>query len=302
MTRMATTWGIGSTQFLWLYGGLCAALAAAIWHVRRRALGGDPAGKDPAPDLGIYKTAMLNGGPQLAITTAATQLHRQGVLAAGVVPRTHVVAGVLAPHADRLEGAVFEAVRGEPGISTSDLRGRLAASEPVRRLTDELTECGLLLDKDVARQVRRLWLWVLPLVALGAVGLLIGIGQEAVGYLAIMVAAACAGALWLFRRRGTTATARGRELVRARRRERGDLQRSPVAAESALAVALFGSAALWLADPALATTLDVPREDESSLYRGGGGCSSAGSCSGVVGGCGGGGGGGGGCGGCGGCG
>src|SRR4051795_2310900 len=110
MTRIATTWGITGPEFLWFYGALCAVAAAAAAFVRRRALGPSAGSKDPTPDLGVYKVAMLNGGPQLAITTAATKLHRDGVLCEGDEPRTHVVEAALAGQADPLERAVYEAV------------------------------------------------------------------------------------------------------------------------------------------------------------------------------------------------
>jgi hypothetical protein len=65
-----------------------------------------------------------------------------------------------------------------------------------------------------------------------------------------------------------------------------------------MAVALFGGGALWLADPGLASTLDVPREDIGGFQRRDYACSAGGSCGGGgTGGCGGGHGGGGGCGG-----
>jgi hypothetical protein len=124
-----------------------------------------------------------------------------------------------------------------------------------------------------------------------------------------MVVAVVAATVWLIRRR-TTMTARGRDIVRARREDREDLRRVPLAGESAMAVALVGGGALWLADPGLASTLDVPREDVAGFQRRDYACSAGGSCGGGGfgggggghggghgGGCGGGGCGGGGCGG-----
>jgi uncharacterized protein (TIGR04222 family) len=300
MTRIAMTWGITDTQFLWFYGGLCAVAAGAIWRARRRVLGAPQRSNDPTPDIGLYKMALLNGGPQLAITTAAAKLHREGVLAEGSEPRTHVVAGALDRGADRLERAVFESVRSEPGISTELLRGGLADSDPIRWMTSELRDAGLLLGDDVARRLRWLWVWGALLALLGAARIVAGVQNDApVGYLAIIVVAVVAATSWLFRRR-TTMTARGRDVVRARREDREDLRRVPLPAESVMAVALFGGGALWLADPGLASTLDVPREHMASWQRRDYACSAGGSC-GVGGHTGGGGGGcGGGCGGCGG--
>jgi uncharacterized protein (TIGR04222 family) len=299
MTRIATTWGITSPQFLWFYGGLCAVVSGAIWCVRRHVLGARQRSNDPTPDIGLYKMALLNGGSQLAITTAATKLHQDGVLAEGGEPRTHVVAGTLDPQADPLERAIFDSVRVEPGISTELLRYELDDSDPIQIMARELREAGLLLEEDAARRLRRLWLWA-GLVALLGIGLLVvGVEPDApIEVLAIMVAGAVGATVWLVRKRGTM-TARGREIVRARREDSKELRRVPTAGESAIAVALFGGGALWLADPALASTLDVPREDVAGWHRRDYACSAGGTCGGgaMFLGCGGGGGHGGGCGG-----
>ncbi len=312
MSQIATTWGISGAQFLWFYGVLCVIAAVWIWTVRRGAFGVASRTSDPAPDLGLYKTAMLSGGPQLAITTAATQLHHEGVLAEGDDPRTHVIAAPLAAGADRLERAVYDAVHADPGISTAGLRAELAESDPIRWLSSELRDVGLLMDEDGARRAAGLWRWGALLLVLGGVRVVADLGGDATaGYLALAVLAVGAGTFWLAGQRRAHATARGMQLVRARRAERDDLRRAPQPAESAMAVALFGGGALWLADPALASTLDVPREDGNALQRygygaaggscgvghggtflgcGGGGHGGGGGCGGGGGGCGGGGG------------
>jgi uncharacterized protein (TIGR04222 family) len=306
MTRTATTWGITGPQFLWLYGALAAALAATAAVVRKRALGPRDGSNDPTPQLGVYKVAMLNGGDQLAITTAATKLHRDGVLCEGDEPRTHVVdaAVPLGAQADPLERAVYHAVRRDPGISTDQLRAELAGGDALASLRRDLTGVGLLVDEDAARDVSRLWRWGALLALFGAVRIYAGVrNDKPVVYLAVLVAAVVLGTIWLGRGR-LHATARGRAIVHAHRDAHATMQRTPSAGDSVLAVALFGGAALWLADPGIASALDVPREDHAGWGgAAGAGCSAGGgACSGgFIGGggsCGGGGGcGGGGCGG-----
>jgi uncharacterized protein (TIGR04222 family) len=307
MKSIATTWGITEAQFLWFYASLCAFVAAAIARQWHRALGARTRSKDPTPNLGIYKVAMLNGGAQLAISTALTTLYRDGVVRAGIEPGTHVVGGELPADADRLERAVFETVRHDQGISTEALRAELAESEPIQWLSTELTEVGLLVEEGTARRLRWLWLWAALVALLGAVRVIADFqAGDSSGYLIVLVAGVISVTVWLARQ-PTHATARGREIVRAERETHDEIRRVPQAGESVMAVALFGGAALWLADPAIADAIDVPREDSAgwrrSSYTGGAGCSAGGGgCAGAVGGGGGCGGGGGSCGGGGGCG
>jgi uncharacterized protein (TIGR04222 family) len=302
MISTATAWGITDQQFLWGYGALCLGGATAIWQQRRSALGPSGLGNDPLPELGHYKLAMLSGGPQLAITAAATKLHRDGLLEAGPDDGTLVVSGELGPGADRLECAVFDTVKHDPCLTTATLRAELDDSEPVRWMKDELVAAGLMLDDARSAAIRGLWLVGAVLALLGIAGLVAGlVDGAAAGWLLVMVGVVAGATLWLARHR-PPATNRGRAIVKRQRQERHDLRRNPAASESVLAAALFGGGALWLADPAIASTLGVPREAGRTWSGGGGGyaCSAGGGCSSGASSCGGGGGscgGGGGCGG-----
>lgn len=297
MISTATTWGITDAQFLWVYGALCLGAAIAVLLQWRSALGPLERGNDPLPDLGPYKLALLTGGPQLAITAAATKLHRDGLLEAGPYDGTLVVAGELEPGADRLERAVFDTVKHDPCLTTATMRAELDDSEPVRWMKDELVEAGLLLDDSRSVAIRRLWL-VGGLLALLGIARIVagGLDGAAAEYLGVMVLAVIGTTFWLGGHR-PRATNRGSAIVKRRRREREDLRRHPVAGESVMTTALFGGGGLWLADPAIASTLGVPREQDRGWRNGGGGygcgvgggCSSASSCGGGGGGCGGGG-------------
>lgn len=297
-----STWGITGAQFAVAYGALCALVAIAIRRVWRQAVGPEDAGNDPLPALGLHQLAMLGGGPQLAITTAATQLHRDGLLRIDASSGRLTTAGRIDPGADALEREVFETVRRDPPISVHALRADVAQSDALRTLRERLTTVGLLLDEQQSRRLRRLWLAGVPLAALGIVFALGA--REHGGTLAatlLIVAAVVLATLRLACAR-PLATQRGRALVRRSRDERDDLRRHPLARDSTAAAALFGGGALWLAAPEVASALDVPREDGSGWWQGakrGGGCSmgGGGGC-GAISSCGGGGGcGGGGCGG-----
>ncbi len=307
LTTATTTWGLSSTQFLTGYGVLCVATAAWTWWQWRDATAGREHGADPHPELGVYELALIGGGRQLAITSALTRLHGDHVLRVRRREGTLRVAGELGPGADPVERAVFEAVRREPGISTTALRSELRQDDVLASMSDRLTQAGLLLDEDRAGRVRRLWLAGALLVALGVARIVAGWQDDAAsGWTAAITLGVAFATLWLSRQR-PVATNRGRDMLGRLRQENEQLRRHPPAGEGALSVALFGGGALWLADPAIASALGVPREESGGGWWGSnrpGGCgggAGGGSCAGAIsdggggggsGGCGGGGGGG----------
>jgi uncharacterized protein (TIGR04222 family) len=305
MLTTATTWGISSAQFLIGYGLLCVAAAAAVWWEWRHALGPQQRGPDALPELGLYELALLGGGPHLAITSALAQLHHDKRLRVRRREGTLKVAEERTPAAEPFERAVYDTVRSEPGISIETLRWTLKDSEALESLSARLTQAGLLVDEEQSARVRRLWIVGALLAALGIARVAAGLdGGAAVGGAVAMVLVVALATSWLFRHRPLT-TKRGRDALERQRAERDDLRRHPPASESAMTVALFGGGALWLADPAVAAALGVPREEGAHTGRGrgpvcggGAGCSTGGanSCASSSGG-GGGGCGGGGCGG-----
>lgn len=300
MLTTATTWGITTAQFLTGYGLLCVAAAAVVWWQYSQAIGSKERGSDPPPELGTYELALIGGGPQLAITSALARLHGDKLVRIRRNEGTLKVEGELEPAADPVERAVFQAVRREPGIAIEAMRREVEDSDALASLSVRLDQAGLLLDGEQAAKVRRLLIVGALLAALGIARVAAGLGGDVtIGWTAATALAVAIATLWLLRQR-PLATNRGREVLRRLRGEREELRRHPGAGESALAVALFGGGTLWLADPATAAALGVPREDESGGgWRGSnrpGGCGGGGgsSGSGGGGGCGGGGCGGGG--------
>ncbi|MGH2841484.1 MAG: TIGR04222 domain-containing membrane protein, partial [Solirubrobacteraceae bacterium] len=234
-----------------MYVGLCVAVAVAVRWQWQRALGPNP--RAESVELDVYRLAMLNGGPQLTITAAAARLHRSGLLREGDEPRTLVVDGPLDADATDIERAVFDAVQRQPHIRSAELRRELADSEPVAQLASRLGDVGLLLKPETIARMRRLWLLAVPLLVLGAARLWAGVEADAqVGYLAIGVVAVAFATVWLAGRRPWT-TARGQAVVARKRADHRQLSTGGTSSQMPLAVALYGGAALWAAEPAIAS-------------------------------------------------
>jgi uncharacterized protein (TIGR04222 family) len=293
MLTTATTWGITSAQFLTGYGLLCLTAAGAIRWKWDRAFGGQARGAEPVPTLDVYELALLAGGPQRAITSALVQLHRDDLLRIRRHERTLKVSGERPPAAP-LERAIYHTVRREPDIGIEALRRQVKDGAELESMSARLVRDGLLLDDEQAAWPRRLWIVGALLVVLGLARIVGGLRHGAsIGATAAIVVVVAAATFWLLRRR-PPATQRGRATLERVRAERADLRDSPVAGESAMTLALFGDGALWVADPATAAALGVPREEDAhGRYGRGTGCGAGGGCSagdaGGGGGCGGGG-------------
>ncbi len=286
MLMTATTWAITGPQFLWAYGVLCAIAAGAILLQWRRILGPREPAEDGLADLGLYELAALGGGPDLAIKSAASQLHRDGLIKAGSNDGLEPIGelGELGEDADPVERAVLETVRDAPGISGDEMRAQVSESAAVQSMTAELTRDGLLIGHDLTTTLaRRILLLGGLLASLGIARIVAGlIGGQPVLVLVLMVVVVAVGTVG-FAGRAPIATNRGKARLERWRDAHDDLRRNPIGGECALAAALFGASVLWLASPDIASALGVEREGTSNSGGSGGGCGS-------------------GCGGCGGCG
>jgi uncharacterized protein (TIGR04222 family) len=138
-------------NFLLLYGALCLLAALAAWVLADCMLGPRP-DVDELPDLEVYEVALLGGGAQLAITTAATQLHADGLLRSDRDARTLETSGEPRDDAHPLERALIETVRDEPGLTAATLRARLVEREPLATMAGALTAEGLLLGGRAGRR------------------------------------------------------------------------------------------------------------------------------------------------------
>jgi uncharacterized protein (TIGR04222 family) len=298
------TWGISGPDFLKAYGGaLVVFLLAAILFRIRAIHGGTDSPNSPAPG----QIAMLESGPTRAVHVSLASLRAAGVVAVGQLRELQTTdpapAGL-----SRLDHAVYDAASRRVQVS------RLQADPGVRSalddLRDSLVRAGWVLEP-AQRHRARLGAWlVLALVGLGLIRLVAGIANDRpVGYLLLFIlpTAVIGGVLLAVPRR----SAAGKRAIAQARTTHGHLapNQSPAWATygvtgAAMGVALFGTAALWAADPAFAAEAGMRREGKDAAGgssgcgagSGDGGGSGGSSCSG--GGSGGGGGcGGGGCGG-----
>lgn len=284
-----TTWGITDIQFTAGYCALFALVAGWVWWLRRTTIAGRS--EPVAQQLGLYELAMVNGGAELAITTAAVELQRTGALRGDELPCTLIVAGKLDARAAPLEREVFAAVERAPGITAGALRDAIAHGPAIAALRAELERAALLVDERDCARVRRWWIAGALLAAIGAARVIAGLSADApVAFALVATTVVVIVTRWHAQRR-LGATWSGLLSVTTAQGSRDELRARPEPHDAALATALFGVGALWLAAPAIATTL-APTAGRARLdWGGGGGGGACGACGGGGGGgCGGGGG------------
>ena len=296
---MGETWGISGPAFLVAY----VVLGLAVWVATaraRRALADGPDRPGPSADH-PHDLALLNGGAELAITSALTSMHLKGTVAPS---RGQIVAvGLPDRRTDGLERAVHAAA------ASPVHRRRLPVTRPVRTelaaAEKRLVAHGLLLSAPRRTAIRAVGWWTAAVAGLGLVRLLAGLGEgRPVGFLVVLVLAIGVVALVQLLR-APRRSRPGDRLLHRLRIEHHSLRpafrpdwvaHGPAAA--ALGVGVFGASALWASDPALAEELALQRAtgggDGSSVGGGGdfggdgGSGSSGGGDGGGGGGCGGG--------------
>jgi uncharacterized protein (TIGR04222 family) len=281
-----STWGISGPQFLLLYLVLFAVTVLGVVLARRRALASDgaavPARLDP------YEAAELNGGDDLVVITAASNLLRSGSLVNAGRRRGQPARLVTGPAPDP---AAHPEVAASPNRRLKDLRAELEQTSALAALRERLRLRGLAPTPEQRARCRAAALWFLPLLALGVARVAAGSANgRPVGFLVVflLVTVVVAAAL---ARRVPNATELGRRTLQALRAEHPRPGSGASPAQLSMATALFGAGVLWAADTDIAMMLRVPREQGFSAGFGGDGGGGGG------GGCGGGGCGGGGCGG-----
>lgn len=295
------TWGISGPTFLVLYPLLGFTLLWALSRLLTPYRHGPTTWMGTTRSLTPVEWGMLSRDDG-AVTAALAELLADGWLQVhgDRVVATRQGSGTLATP---MHGAVLLAVRERDGRVTMDeIRRHPAVQRELVALRGLLEGRGLIATR---RQQRGWDLYYAGLVAwfaLGAVRLVVGLRRgRPVGYLvAELITFAVVLALVLaFRRDRMTkvgaealndAVKLNRDLaVRMPSRRQRTAPRPPAPRDLGLAVGLFGTAALFVAAPAFAETIALPKQVYGSVASdGSGGGDSGGSGSSCGGGCGGG--------------
>lgn len=277
------TWGVSGPTFLLWYLGAAGAVAVLATVHRRIVLGGpgNAATAMPAPQQAAY----LNNGERLAGYTALAGLRAASAIGAGA-SRKLTQAGPLPAGATRLDAAVYQAAG--RGLRAGALAGEPGVRAAMAQLRQELEAAGLLTTAGQRRAVR---LWALAgaaLTVLGVLRVIAGIDNgRPVGFLVASIVPVVILSLFL-RGRAPTRTRAGAAVLADLRREHAYLAPAnnpsyPTygVAGAAMGVALYGTASLYLMDPAFAAGAAIQRQTSAagSTATGGSSCSTASSCS-----------------------
>jgi uncharacterized protein (TIGR04222 family) len=302
------TWGISGPTFLWVFSLLGVVFAVGTLVHRQRVLRG-PAHVRPSAITG-QEAAYLNGGPRLAVYASLGALRTAGAIGVsddGVLAQT----GALPAGSTPLDVAVYHAA--DRRIRPRALLADRWVGDAVGSLRADLERSGLALPAEARRSARSGALVLLALLAFGVVRLVAGVSNKRPVALLAMLLVVLGVVIVMLLVKVPHRTAAADFVLTTLRLKHRDL--APIKqpawstygpAGAAMGVALFGTAALWTADPAFAAAADVQRQfaaahggDSSSYYAGGGdsGAGYTGAGSSCGGGGGGGGCGGGGCGG-----
>lgn len=288
------TWGISGPDFLEIYLG-AAAVFLVFAIVARLAVSrstGSAPGRLPTP----AEVAFLLGGRSQAAYSSLAKLRAAGVVGVGA-ERALMVTGPVPVTSSQLDRAVYAAAQRD--VRARELPDDSQVRSAVADLNDTARRAGWLPDGAVQSRSRFGAYLLLGLTAFGLVRVVAGVvNGRSVFYLIAMCLVTLVIGLRLLRVPRLTRS--GRQAVKETRAR--NLHLAPAQAPSwttygmdaaAMGVALYGTTALWIADPAFAADAGVRRMGSATAGSGGGDGSGGGS----GGGCGGGSCGGGGCGG-----
>jgi uncharacterized protein (TIGR04222 family) len=263
-------WAVSGSTFLRWYFGAAVGVVIAVWVIRRILTRGDTRG---GWHPGAEELAYFSGGPGQAILAALAGLRASNAITTYSGGRLAVV-GHPPPAPSALSWAVYQAAqRGHNGRRLADDPGVRPALTAIHRLVHQ----GWLLASSRRSLIRMAWLLILGVVAVGMVrGFDTQVNDnpnDNIMYTAF--------GLFLVGLPLLTVPTRSRAAQRQLKRVwRANFHLHPVSRPSlatygapgaALAVGLFGAAALWAMDPVFAAELHVTRSGAGGGDSGGGG-------------------------------
>ncbi len=289
MTAVAgDTWGISGPRFLVLYGAIFVVAVLAVLVARRVIRsGGQPSGghRSMAQRIATVPTdvAFLNDGKTLALSAALSALHTGAAITVADRLITAVPGAALPAGYSPLERAVHTAAQQPPGIRRALLAGHPLVRPELAAIEQRLVTAGLLLTRPQRIQQRLVSLVLVPVFILGTARELAGIAADKpVGILDWMLIAVFA-ALFLLLIVSPRQTIAGGRVLATLKKEHAALGpklkpnwRAYGPTGAALSVGVFGTAAIWAADPTFAAATGITGPNVSSGDRGSDGGSSGG--------------------------
>ncbi len=266
------TWGISGPDFLVAYLGALGVFLVGGVIARLIITSAGGASTTRTPTAG--EAAILQGGRSRALYASLAGLHAAGAVglrgagAVGLGERGALTATGPVPTAgSRLDHAIHDAAG--RGVRVTDLAADHSVRSALDQLDADIERSAWVLDSS-RRSQARLGGWLLvTLGGFGFVRLIAGIANDkAVGFVAALaiVAVIVGGILLRVPRMSPT----GKQAIAQARRANAHLApyQSPAwstygMAGAAMGVALFGTAAIWAADPAFAGEAGIRRSADS---------------------------------------
>lgn len=246
---------MNGTSWYIVFAVVTVAAAVAV----RMATGRPPRTKLAVP-TDAAEIAYLSGGHALATLSALAALRADG-LVTGLDGRLVQATGEVEADRDPLQKAVHAVAAGKP-VRLYSLSARRTVAAELALVTRRVAATGLLAAPEPPRAARRAWLVPAAAALLGVVGLVAGFPADpGIVALVLVLLGMAAAVLALVPARRARTRAADAALAQLRREHphlapsMNPSWRTYGAAGAALAVALYGEAALQMAEPAFARAI-----------------------------------------------